>query len=132
MSTYCTRSNIEATFGVQNVEDWAKLQSSYEAADITTRITRAIAVASEDIDDTLRAAGIEVPCVADDDSTPTTIEQICADLAGVWLYESRGVENLGRDGAPLHKLAPFAERAQQRLAGIANRTRKINILSNTG
>ena len=132
MSTYCTRSNIEATFGVKNVERWAKLQDSYEAADITARITRAIAVASEDIDDTLRFAGIAVPCVDEDGETPTTIEQICADLAGVWLYESRGVDDVARDGSPIHKLKAFADRAQQRLEDIATRKRKINILSNTG
>ena len=132
MSTYCVRSDVEATFGVQNVESWAKLQDSYSAANITTRITRAIAVASEEIDDVLRFAGIEIPCVDEDGSTPTTIEQICADLAGVWLYESRGVDDIDRSGNPRHKLQYHAERAYVKLQRIAERKLKINIISNTG
>jgi len=132
MSTYCVKSDIEATFGVTNVEKWAKLQTDYTAEQIATRIARAIAVASEDIDDTLRFAGIEVPCVTEDDTTPTTIEQICADLAGVWLYESRGVDDVARDCSPNHRLKFFADRAQERLEQIAARRRKINIPSNTG
>jgi len=132
MSTYCTQSNIEATFGVNNVETWAKLESGYSAAQITARITRAISVASEEIDDTLRFAGFEVPCVDSSGSTPTTIEQICADLAGVWLYESRGVDDVDDAGNPRHKLQFFAERAQRRLEQIAERRRKIDASSNTG
>lgn len=132
MSTYCARSDIEATFGVMNVKKWAALEDDYTAANITTRITQAIAVASEDIDDILRFAGFEIPCVNSSGTTPTTILQICADLAGVWLYESRGIDDVGRDGSPLHKLKPFADRAWMRLDQIAKRTRKINTLSNTG
>lgn len=132
MSTYCTRSDIEETFGVGNVAEWGKLSDSYSDAQVLTRITRAITVASEDIDDTLRAAGIEVPCVDESDATPTTIEQLCADLAGVWLYESRGIDDVGRDGSPNHRLKTFADRAQTRLDEILSRKRKINIISNTG
>ena len=132
MSTYCTQANIEATYGVTNVQTWAKLESGYSAAQITARIDRAIAVASEDIDDTLRFAGFEVPCVDGSGATPTTIEQLCADLAGVWLYESRGVVDIDKAGQPIHKLQYFAERAQRRLEEISQRRRKINTASNTG
>lgn len=132
MSTYCVLSDIESTFGVTNVERWAKLQDSYTAGQITTRVNRAIAIASEDIDDSLRAAGIETPCVDESDATPTTIVQICADLAGVWLYESRGVDDVDRSGNARHKLIYHANRAHTRLDRIADRTLKINIISNTG
>lgn len=132
MSTYCTQANIESTFGVGNIAEWAKVDPDYTSAQVTARITRAIAVASEDIDDILRAAGIEIPAVDESGNTPTTIEQIAADLAGVWLYESRGISDMARDGSPNHRLSAFAERAHQRLAQIAARTRKINIISNTG
>lgn len=132
MSTYCTRSDIEATFGVQSVAKWATLQTGYTAEQITARITQAIAVASEDIDDVLRFAGYEIPCVNSSGTTPTTVLQLAADLAGVWLYESRGVDDVDASGNPRHRLQYHYERAQQKLQRIAARTIKINTLSNTG
>ena len=91
MVVYATRADIEAVFGTINVEKWADLNNEKVSADIAARITSAIAVATAYIDDRLRdgtpytfplAAGLVVP---------TTIVDICAKWAGVWLYESRGI-----------------------------------------
>lgn len=131
-NSYCTQSNIEATFGTNNVANWAKLSDSDSAATIAARITRAITVASEEIDDALRYAGMDIPCEDSDGLTPTSVEQLCADLAGVWLYESRGVDDVDPQGNPRHVLQYHAERAQRRLQEIAERRRKINTRSNTG
>lgn len=131
-NTYCTQSDIEATFGTQNVARWAKLADSDSSATISARITRAIEVASEEIEDMLRYAGMDIPCEDPDGVTPKSVEQLCADLAGVWLYESRGVDDVDPQGNPRHKLQYHVERAQKRLREIADRKRKINTRSNTG
>jgi len=132
MSCYCSESDINATFGSINVQEWAKLGDTDSDATIATRISRAITVASEEIDDVLRYAGMEIPCEDSDGLTPASLEQICADLAGVWLYESRGVDDVDGAGNPRHKLQYHAERAERRLQQIADRRRKINTRSNTG
>jgi len=131
-STYCTRSDVEAQFGVKNVERWAKLEDGYTASQITSRINAAIDAVSENIDDMLRAGAFEIPVTDSSGATPASIKEICAVMAGVWLYESRGVDDVDQAGNPRHKLQFLAERAERRLEQITARVRKINTASNTG
>jgi len=88
MSAYCTQSDIEDVFGAANVAKWSDLDNDSDAATAdTTRIARAIAVASGTLEDRLRHV-YAVPFSGG--SLTTTVKDWCAKLAGVWLYEARG------------------------------------------
>lgn len=84
---YSTRSDIEDVFGVDNVSTWADLDNDENATKITNRIARAIEVADEKVNAALRGGAIAVPVAA----SSVTITNIAAILAGVWLYDARGV-----------------------------------------
>lgn len=96
MSTYCTRSDIEDRFGVNNVADWADLDNDEDATKIANRITRSITWASAEIDDHAAVSNYTIPLADSGGSTPTTVEHLAAVLAGIWLYEARG--DADRDG----------------------------------
>ncbi len=104
MSIYCTRSNIEAVFGVTNISNWADLDNDQDADNITARITRAIVVVGAEIDDIFRVTGYRIPIADSDGDTPTTIENLAATKAGLWLYEARGVNDMDNSGQPMHRL----------------------------
>lgn len=88
MSAYCTQSDIEDLFGAANVAKWSDLDNDSDSATAnTTRITRAIALASATLEDRLRMV-YAVPLSGG--SAATTLKDWCAKLAGVWLYEARG------------------------------------------
>lgn len=90
MATYCTQSDIENVFGAVNVRKWSNLDNtdSINAAANTTRITAAIAWASQYIDDRLRGR-FSIPLSGT--SLTYRVMDWAAKLAGVWLYEGRGL-----------------------------------------
>ena len=127
MSTYCTRSDIEAKFGPNNVSEWGDLNNNDDAAEITARITAAIAAASADIDDYLRGCPYRLPLANDAGDTPTTITDLAANVAGLWLYENRGVEDVSmRDGRPYHKLSFVTVRVRRTMKEIKDGTRRLD------
>jgi hypothetical protein len=129
MSTYCTRANVEATYGTTNVSQWADLDDTEVANDITARITRAIAVASEQIDDAARCWHYQIPLADASGSTPTSIEDLAATLAGLWLYEARGSQDFDPNtGMPHHRLAWKRKEAMRALRDIRTGQRKIDAL----
>jgi len=89
MSTYCTRADIEALAGIGNVAKWGDLEGHGDATEITARITRAIAVASDALDSRLLGGPYDIADILDTPSTPTIIEDVCAKLSAAWLEESR-------------------------------------------
>ncbi len=107
---YCERSDIEAVFGSENVEIWGNLNAG-DVADqavkdaITTRITLAIAHAGEVVDAAFRPSKYIVPLAKADSSTPGLIVDTVARLAGAWLYESRGTDEVDADGRPVNRYA---------------------------
>ena len=104
MSTYCTRTQIEQTFGVKNVGVWSDLDNDQNAQTQATSITRAILVAGEIIDSHLSKTTYNFPLENLAGDTPTLIEEVAATLAGIWLYESRGdVAFDPQSGQPLHR-----------------------------
>jgi len=112
MADYCTRSDIEDLFGSVNVVQWADMDNGQDADTITARIARAIAVCSARIDDRLRGGPYTLPILGD----PATLVNLCASLAGVWLYESRGVQDYSPEGGfPVHRLRWFSEQAEKTL-----------------
>lgn len=100
--SYAGRSDVEDIFGVNNVKKWADIDGDGVAATITARITRALEFANGHIDDRLRSGPYAVPF-----STPYPVSLIdaAAKIAGVWLYEGRGITDFDSEtGRSQHRL----------------------------
>ena len=124
MSTYCTRSDLEALFGKANVVKWADLDNDHDSEAIEARIDKAIEVASARIDDRLRSGPYSLPITGD----PPTLVNLAAQLAGVWLYESRGVQDFSPDtGYPVHRLRWHTEQAEKTLREILSGVIRLNV-----
>jgi phage gp36-like protein len=120
---YCDRGDIEDQFGVANVGKWADLENHNDDAMISARIDAAIAWAKQEIDDRLRGRYYEIPF----SPAPATIVRIAATLAGVWLYESRGVQDFDEaTGKPNHKLAWAKDQADKLLVDIVSGKRRLD------
>lgn len=106
MTDYCARADIENVFGITNAETWADLDNDGDAGKITARIASACAWATREINDRLRASIYVTPLVEDEGGAlPETVVDLAANLAGVWLYEHRGVKDYNPDtGASVHRL----------------------------
>ena len=118
-NTYCTRAQIEDRYGTTNVSDWADLDNDANAATIAGGITRAIDVVSDKIDDTLRRSPYRIALSTPAGATPTQIVDIAANLAGAWLYKSRGVEDFDNErGVAVHKLSGIEGEAMRQLNDI--------------
>lgn len=118
-NTYCQEADINALFGSTNVLKWSDLDNDGSAD--TGRINAAIAAAGDEIDSWLRPTQYTIPLADEDGNTPTIIETLAAEYAGVWLYTHRGVE---RD----HELQPVAEKVQATLQQIRNGDRQIDAM----
>lgn len=128
-SDYCEKSDIADVVGNTNLEAWADISNSEDAAEITARINRAIDVASDEIDDAMRTSPYLIPLVTAAGITPTVIVDIAAKLAGVWLYDPRGSEDWDREtGKPLHSLSPVKAEAEKKLEDIRTGKKRIDAL----
>ncbi len=124
---YCVKADIRHVFGTSNVATWSDLSGN--DTDDDTRITRACTEAEAFIDDYLRGTHYTISLANASGNTPTSITLMAAQLAGVTLYESRGVEDYApRDGKPVHKLTWYREHVESELENIRNGTRKIDAL----
>lgn len=100
---YAVRSDVEAFYGPRNVERWADLDEDQDPAKIAARIEAALAWATSEIDDHLRGGPYPVPFVL---PAPATIVDLCAKLAGAWLYASRGAQDMNpQTGEQLDRLS---------------------------
>jgi phage gp36-like protein len=114
---YATRSDIEDVFGEDNVLKWADLDNDQVTSKIAARIATALADVDAYVNDFLRAGPYTVPLTA----TYRTVTRAAATLAGVWLYEARGVQDVNDvTGAPLHKLAWHKRSAEDILRRIVS------------
>ncbi|MBN2024952.1 MAG: DUF1320 family protein [Pirellulales bacterium] len=120
---YCVRADVENVFGAHNVRKWADVENHGNGAHIGGRIARAIAAATAEIDDRLRGGPYLVPIA----TVPTTIRQLAARLAGVWLYESRGIEDFDEvTGRAIHRLAWHREHVDRVLKEIMAGGRRLD------
>lgn len=87
-SAYCDRDDVEMVFGATNVEKWADVDNDEDATKIADRIDWAIEEASERIDTRMRGGLYEVPFSV---PYPRTIVTLVARLAGITLYDARGI-----------------------------------------
>lgn len=105
---YASQSDLEDEFGTTNVQNYSDL-SGAGAVD-EGRIARALAFADERINHRLRVNNIQVP-VATSSQDFLLLTRIAAQIAGCWLYESRGV----RDDNTDNKMSAVADEATARL-----------------
>jgi len=127
MAYYAARSDIEDVFGVDNVAQWADLDNDQDPNKISARIDRALQWATGEIDSYLRRGPYDVPVVDSNNQTPQVIKSICADLAGVWLYESRGIDDFNPEtGRVVHRLEWVRQRAYRALRELLSGVRRIN------
>jgi hypothetical protein len=130
MSTYCTKADIEQVFGTTNVSKWADLDNDSDATKIANRIAAAIAYASEVIDDVLRCTSYLIPAATAAGATPTTIKDLTAKIAGIWLYEARGSHDFdGNSGQPYHRYAWVRRDCMRTLENIRTGRRKLDAVS---
>lgn len=112
---YAVRSNVEDVFGVTNVTDWADIDNDGVAQTITDRIARALVVAEARVDALLYMGPYTIPFA----TAPTEIVDVTAKLAGVWLYEHRGMADFDpKTGESANKLAYIKRLAEETLKGV--------------
>lgn len=91
---YADRSDIELIFGANNIVLWANLDNddvvppALPPPSIDARICWALQLAHNQINDRLNGGMYLLPFIA---PYPTQVVDACARLAGVFLYEGRGV-----------------------------------------
>ena len=127
MSTYATKSQLEDVFGVENILLWSDLDNSGSAD--TDRIARAIAVASERIDDVARTTNYKIPLADEDAATSVSVSDLAATLAGIWLYEARGSQDFNvQTGEMVHRLEFKRQMAYQMLDDIRGQRILLNAI----
>ncbi len=93
MGTYIGQSDIEDVFGKSNVSRWANIDNTDDPTVATqSRITSAIAYAERLVEARLRDRQYAIPLTASSGSLDVIVD-VCAKLAGAWLYESRGIDD---------------------------------------
>lgn len=113
---YCHSQMIELQYGVDNVQKWLGIDDTDEAVDYAMRLYDFIAAVESEIDDTLRGGPVTVPM---DAPVPSVVARIATALAGVRIYESRGVVDMDPEtGRPQHRLQYQAKWVDQQLARI--------------
>lgn len=118
---YITKADVEAIFGVENIKTWGDLDNDKVQSKIDARVTTAISAAEDDCNSLLQNGAYEIPF----STAPTIIKTICARLAGVWLYNARGTEDIDGNGNPVNKMRPHYEDAHRMIRQIAGGQRNL-------
>ena len=118
---YISQSDVEDRFGEDNVAEWSNLNPDATEAD-TDRIENAIAHAEDHVDNRFRNSRYAVPLVAVS-GTLYQVHDWCAKLAGLWLYEHRGISDDDAEGG---KLGDLAEKVEQEIDGVLSGSVDLN------
>lgn len=114
----CARGDVEQVYGNRNVEKWADLNNTADADEILSRINYHIAMA----DNYIRAAISNGAWVMPEsgDTIPAILAYNCARLAGVLMYEARGVSDYDSNGRPIHQLMYHKKSVDDFLKSVLN------------
>jgi len=86
---------------------------------VAVRVLKALKVTAGRIDDHLRSSVYAVPLTATGEEMSETVINLNATMAGVWLYEKRGIEDMDPDtGIPIHRLSWHKKEARRVLKEI--------------
>lgn len=126
---YCERVDIEKVFGIRNVAIWADLDADEDIWTIQQRVEDFCEDASTEVEDILRGAGFVIPLVDSNGLPPKQFAHWVATLAGVNLYEARGVED-SEDGN--NRLLVQRERVMSEFGKIASGHRRTTLVRTGG
>lgn len=116
-----TQADIESQFGVENVRIWSQLDPTQSAAD-TTRIQAALDWSAGHIVSIFAAYGNYAVPLAPLGTDVVIVQRWAAILAGVWLYQSRGLRDNDAVGDHLTQLRQDVEQEMYRYRS----TEKLN------
>jgi hypothetical protein len=103
-AAYAQRQDIEAIYGPTNTSSWADAENNGDEPYITNRIAWALRLATSKIDGRLLGGPYSLPFAQ---PYPAELVDATARLAGVLLYETRGITDQETDkDEPTHHLAP--------------------------
>lgn len=124
---FCVQADVEQIFGTSNVDSWADLTGADLAATKTARIARAIAYAEDMAKSILRGGPESIDRI--DSNTPVIVRDATATLAGVYLYEARGLDKTSPnpDGTPRHRLITNRDEAIRVLEAIRDGKLRLNV-----
>lgn len=88
-----TQQILELTFGRDNIRKWADINNDDDEALILNRITRAITLAPAHLDSLVKGYK-DLP---DND----VVDDVLARVAGIWLYDTRGLADEDKDKSPV-------------------------------
>lgn len=103
---YCTRTDVENVYGVDNLLDWADVNGTGDAAEIAARIVWSMDRATRRIDARLQRRNFEIPFVS---PYPGIVVDTAADLAGYYLYFARMLDAEDRSKNNLSHMLKGAE-----------------------
>lgn len=109
MGAYASLSDVQDHWGTQNVAAWSDLGGNNTLD--SDRVDRAIANAEADINDRFRGSRYTVPFAP----VPTAVAEWAAKLAGVRLYQQRGI----RDTDVEDRVTAVRERVDQEIADVS-------------
>jgi hypothetical protein len=98
--TYISTSDVEDHYGVQSIAVWSNLDNDDAAAN-DSRVEAAINWAEQSVEDRLRDGRYQVP-LSGTSGTLHTVKNWCAELAGWWLWSSRGITD-DEDGQAMER-----------------------------
>ena len=121
--SYIVRADIEAKFGVVNVAKWASLSATDGSTEITARVNAAIARATDEVNDRLRGGYYVVPFTS---PYPSDIVELAATVAGLWLHDARGVEDMDANGKALDRLSVHRKLVEDHIAMLRTGERRLD------
>jgi phage gp36-like protein len=125
VSVYCTRTDIENIYGASNVSKWADIDNEEDESVISDRIDWAIEASFDEFNDALRDGKYLVPLSA----VPTSVVRYSAVLAGVWLYDGRGIIDMtdSQQKRYEHKLMYMRKRVECYLQNVRSGRVKLDL-----
>lgn len=114
-SRYTSLVEIENVFGRHNVAQWMRIEDD-DVPTINARMLSFMEESDEQVDSTLLGGVLKIPFV---DPVPKLIRQAATLLAGVAVYEARGIIDVNpATDQPMHRLALHKKRADTMLKRI--------------
>ena len=119
--TYITQSNINNVFGENNVIKWSNLDNDNLTVN-SSRVAAAIVWVESYIDSRFRGQRYTIPF----SPVPQEVINWSAALAGIWLYEGRGLSDTNKEG---NKLQDKKEAVEGEIAACLAGMIKLNTSS---
>ena len=119
--SYAVRSDLENIYGTKNVARWADIENTGVATTIDARINWALVLSYDFVNNKLFGGPYNVPLQGNYPMIVTTQAQ----LACVYLYESRGLTNVDEQGNPIHQLEQGKKWAENILLQIRGGTIRL-------